>query len=59
MEHSTAFSRTCYDVDGILIPEFPYSVKQVAKPIRYRSERGTNFSIVAIAESALSRSYAA
>jgi ATP-dependent phosphofructokinase / diphosphate-dependent phosphofructokinase len=45
--------------DVILIPEIPYSVKQVARAIRRRSDRGTNFSIVAIAEGALSRHYAA
>jgi 6-phosphofructokinase len=45
--------------DVILIPEIPYSVKAIAKAIRRRSERGTNFSIVAIAEGALSREYAA
>lgn len=45
--------------DVILIPEIPYSVKQIAKAIRRRSQRGTNFSIVAIAEGALSRDYAA
>jgi len=45
--------------DVILIPEIPYSVKQIARAIRRRSERGTNFSIVAIAEGALSREYAA
>jgi 6-phosphofructokinase 1 len=45
--------------DVILIPEIPYSVKQIAKAIRRRSERGSNFSIVAIAEGALSRDYAA
>jgi 6-phosphofructokinase 1 len=45
--------------DVILIPELPYSVKQIAKAIRQRSDSGTNFSIVAIAEGALSREYAA
>lgn len=44
--------------DVILIPEIPYSVKSVAKAIRGRCKRGTNFSIVAIAEGALSREYA-
>jgi 6-phosphofructokinase 1 len=34
-------------------------VKRIAEAIRRRSERGTNFSIVAIAEGALSRDYAA
>lgn len=45
--------------DVILIPEIPYSVKKIAKAIRRRSDTGTNFSIVAIAEGALSREYAA
>ena len=45
--------------DVILIPEIPYSVKQVVKAIRRRSQQGTNFSIVAIAEGALSRDFAA
>src|SRR5580765_2665191 len=38
--------------DVILIPEMPYDVKKVAKAIRRRSELGSNFSIVAIAEGA-------
>jgi ATP-dependent phosphofructokinase / diphosphate-dependent phosphofructokinase len=41
--------------DVILIPEIPYEVEQIAKAIRRRSERGMNFSIVAVAEGALSR----
>jgi 6-phosphofructokinase 1 len=45
--------------DVILIPEIPYSVERIAKAIRRRSHLGTNFSIVAIAEGALSREYAA
>ena len=45
--------------DVILIPEIPYSVTEVAKAIRRRSQRGTNFSIVAIAEGALSQDDAA
>ena len=44
--------------DAILIPEFPYEVKKIAKAIRRRSEHGMNFSIVAVAEGALSRQYA-
>ena len=44
--------------DVILIPEIPYSVKQIAKAIRRRSQVGLNFSIVAIAEGALSQEYA-
>jgi len=39
--------------DVILIPEIPYDVHRVAAAIRQRSELGTNFSIVAVAEGAL------
>ncbi len=45
--------------DVILIPEIPYDVKRIAKAIRRRRQLGTNFSIVAIAEGALSREDAA
>jgi len=40
--------------DAILIPEVPYDVRKVAAAIRLRSERGNNFSIVAVAEGAKS-----
>lgn len=40
--------------DVILIPEIPYSVDSVAEAIRERSRRGKSFSIVAIAEGAIS-----
>lgn len=40
--------------DVILIPELPYNVKRVAEAIRKRQHRGKNFSIVAVAEGALS-----
>jgi 6-phosphofructokinase 1 len=41
--------------DVILIPEISYDARIVAKAIRRRSRLGNNFSIVAIAEGALSR----
>jgi 6-phosphofructokinase 1 len=41
--------------DVILIPEIPYDVVKIAEAIRRRSRRGTNFSIVAVAEGAMSR----
>jgi len=41
--------------DVILIPEIPYDVEQIAAAIRRRSKHGTNFSIVAVAEGAMSR----
>jgi len=40
--------------DVILIPEIPYEVESIAKAIRERSRHGTNFSIVAVAEGAMS-----
>jgi 6-phosphofructokinase 1 len=42
--------------DVILIPEIPYQVESVAEAIRERRRRGKSFSIVAIAEGALSLS---
>jgi 6-phosphofructokinase len=45
--------------DVILIPELPYDIKQIAAAIRQRSRKGTNFSIVAVAEGAKSREDAA
>jgi len=41
--------------DVILIPEIPYDVGKIAQAIRRRSQAGTNFSIVAVAEGAMSR----
>ena len=40
--------------DAILIPEIPYDLAKVAQAIRQRQLRGTRFSIVAVAEGALS-----
>jgi 6-phosphofructokinase len=44
--------------DVILIPEIPYDVPKVAAAIRRRARGSANFSIVAIAEGALSKEYA-
>ena len=41
--------------DVILIPEIPYDLARVAKAIRERSRKGKHFSIVVVAEGALSR----
>jgi 6-phosphofructokinase 1 len=41
--------------DVILIPEIPYDVSKIAQAIRLRSKHGSNFSIVAVAEGAMSR----
>jgi ATP-dependent phosphofructokinase / diphosphate-dependent phosphofructokinase len=40
--------------DVILIPEIPYDVGTIAQAIRRRSKHGTNFSIIAVAEGAMS-----
>ncbi|MDE3148724.1 MAG: 6-phosphofructokinase [Acidobacteriota bacterium] len=41
--------------DVILIPEIPYDISAIAQAIRRRSKHGTNFSIVAVAEGAISK----
>jgi len=41
--------------DAILIPEIPYDVESISEAIKLRSRHGTNFSIVAVAEGAMSR----
>ena len=41
--------------DVILIPEIPYDVESIAAAIKQRSRHGTNFSIVAVAEGAMSK----
>jgi len=41
--------------DVILIPEIPYDVERVAEAIAARSQAGKHFSIVAVAEGAMSR----
>jgi 6-phosphofructokinase 1 len=45
--------------DVVLIPEIPYDSQAVATAIRRRSKGVANFSIVAVAEGALSKNYAA
>jgi 6-phosphofructokinase 1 len=41
--------------DVVLIPEIPYNVERIAEAIGQRSKRGSNFSIVAVAEGAMSK----
>lgn len=41
--------------DVILIPEIPYSIETVSEAIRKRRSQGKHFSIVAVAEGAVSR----
>jgi 6-phosphofructokinase 1 len=44
--------------DVILIPEIPYTVESIAKAIKKRVQSGKRFSIVAVAEGALTRQQA-
>lgn len=44
--------------DVILIPEIPYDVEVIAEAIRSRSRAGKSFSIVAVAEGAMSKQFA-
>ncbi len=44
--------------DVILIPEIPYDVEAVAEAIRHRSRTGSEFSIIAVSEGAMSREQA-
>jgi len=41
--------------DVILIPEIPYDLKKVHEAIEHRNKQGKNFSIIAIAEGALTK----
>ena len=41
--------------DVILIPEIPYKIQTIAKHLQKRKEAGKNFSIVVVAEGALSK----
>ena len=41
--------------DIILIPEIPYDIKKVAESIEYRRKKGRNYSIIAVAEGAVSK----
>ena len=40
--------------DVVLIPEIPYNIEEIAKHLRERKAQGKNFSIVVVAEGALS-----
>ena len=45
--------------DIILIPEIPYDIKKVVKAIETRHKRGSRFTILAVAEGAISKEDAA
>lgn len=45
--------------DIILLPEIPYDIKEVVKALKKREKEGKNFSIIAVAEGAISKQDAA
>ena len=45
--------------DVILLPEIPYDINKIAKTLNNRIEKGKNFSILAVAEGAISKEEAA
>ena len=45
--------------DIILIPEIPYDINKIIDAIKKRSERGSSFTILAVAEGAVSKEVAA
>ncbi len=59
MGHNTGWLALGSGIAGganvILIPEIPYDINVVAAAIRQRSRQGKNFSIVAVAEGAISQ----
>jgi 6-phosphofructokinase len=59
MGHNTGWLALGSGIAGganvILIPEIPYDINVVSQAIRQRSRQGKNFSIVAVAEGAISK----
>jgi 6-phosphofructokinase 1 len=63
MGHKVGWITLCAGIAGgadvILIPEIPYDLEKVIKAIEHRNSQGKNFSIIAIAEGALTKDEAA
>lgn len=55
----TLYAGIASGADIIVIPEIPYSAKAIAKAIERREKSGKRFSILAVAEGAISRQEAA
>lgn len=55
----TLYSGIAGGADIILIPEIPYDINSVIKTIKSRTAGGKNFSILAVAEGAISKEIAA
>lgn len=55
----TLYAGIAGGADIILLPEIPYDIEKVIKDIKARTEKGKNFSILAVAEGAISKELAA
>lgn len=55
----TLYAGIAGGADVILIPEIPYDINTVIKTIKNRTKKGKNFSILAVAEGAISKEHAA
>lgn len=55
----TLFAGIAGGADVILIPEIPYDINAVIDKLRERQQQGKNFSILAVAEGAISKDVAA
>lgn len=55
----TLYAGIAGGADIILIPEIPYDIESVVKTIKARTASGKNFSILAVAEGAISKELAA
>ena len=51
----TLYAGIASGADVIVIPEIPYSAEKIAKAIQKRQEKGKQFSILAVAEGAISK----
>ena len=51
----TLYAGIASGADVIIIPEIPYSAKAIAKAIQKREKSGKRFSILAVAEGAISQ----
>lgn len=55
----TLYAGIAGGADIILLPEIPYDIDMVIRDIKARTEKGKNFSILAVAEGAISKELAA
>ena len=51
----TLYAGIASGADVVLLPEIPYDIKEVTKAIKKRQEAGKKFSILAVAEGAISK----